>query len=165
MQTSSPRCSKSSWFVSCRKQYIFLLFPRRKWLSIRQGTSWRDFVGTFSEEFPIHLGVPQGSTLSPIIFITFMNVILTYLKLNTELALHCYADDLTISYASFESNLTTKLATFQTELNAQKNIYDSLRIALNVNKTEIMLFKSKNQPDQSRERAFRPARPAVLAFS
>ncbi|CAF0929342.1 unnamed protein product [Brachionus calyciflorus] len=53
-----------------------------------------DYKGWFSKEKPINCGVPQGSCLSPTIFILFFSAVVDRLPNNIKSAL--FADDLCI---------------------------------------------------------------------
>lgn len=94
---------------------------------------------TTSDNIPIKFGVPQGSTLGPLLFIIFINDLTTHI--NTP-NISLYADD-TVFYLSdknptrLSQNLTDSANKFQTwcELN---------RLTLNHKKCKSLLFAPKN---------------------
>ena len=85
-------------------------------------------------------GVPQRSTLGPLIFILYINDLRFALK--DAIASH-FADDTCIPYAS------NKLKSIETVLNCDlKSISDWLkanRLSLNVDKYKLLMFKSKQR--------------------
>ena len=86
----------------------------------------------------VHIGVPQGSILGPILFLVFINDLpLCSEKLHTTL----FADDTTLSIA--HKNYNEVIPILNTELSL---IYDWMlnnRLSVNVEKTELMLISNK----------------------
>ena len=95
--------------------------------------------GFDSAPLPIHFGVPQGSTLGPLLFILYINDLRFCLRYST--ASH-FADDTCLTYAC------NKLKTLETNLNYDLNNFkkwlDANRLSLNIGKTKLLLFHSKN---------------------
>ena len=96
--------------------------------------------GYDSSHLEIKCGVPQGSTLGPLLFLLYINDLRYSLQKST--ASH-FADDTSIIYSS------NKLKTLETILNTDlKGISDWLkanRLSLNVNKTKLLIFQSKQR--------------------
>jgi len=94
--------------------------------------------GCDSNSLDISCGVPQGSTLGPLLFILYINDLHYSLKYAT--ASH-FADDTCLTYAS------KKPKTLETNLNYDlKNLNQWLcanRLSLNIDKTRLLLFHSK----------------------
>ena len=89
---------------------------------------------------PVEIGVPQGSTIGPLMFIVYINDLDTVLqKCN-----HCmYADD-TVLYCS---NASRKLVrkNLQMDVDRVQKWCDANRLTLNVTKTKVMSFMSDHR--------------------
>ena len=92
-----------------------------------------------SEENPLSCGVPQGSILSPLLFILYINDLSDYL-LDSSVSL--YADD-TALYTTAESQVEIML-NFRVELSIVSEWLKANRLSLNADKTKYMVFGSKN---------------------
>ena len=104
-------------------------------------TNRKQFVsinGFNSSHIEITCGVPQGSTIGPLLFLLYINDL--NLSLNNAIASH-FADDTCIMYGS------SKPKTLETVLNCDlKKISDWLkanRLSLNVKKSKLILFRKK----------------------
>ena len=86
----------------------------------------------------IQCGVPQGSILGPLLFILYINDIC---HVSNILQFILFADDTSV-YLSHE-NLQTLQLTFNTELVALTEWFNTNRLILNVNKTNFMIFSNK----------------------
>ena len=96
--------------------------------------------GFDSSQLEIKCGVPQGSTLGPLLFLLYINDLRYSLQKST--ASH-FADDTSITFSS------KKLKTLETILNTDlKSISDWLkanRLSLNVDKSKLLIFRSKQR--------------------
>ena len=96
--------------------------------------------GFDSSQLEIKCGVPQGSTLGPLLFLLYINDLRYSLK--KSIASH-FADDTSITFSS------KKLKTLETILNTDlKAISDWLkanRLSLNVDKSKLLIFHSKQR--------------------
>ena len=94
-----------------------------------------------SETLDVKMGVPQGSTLGPLLFILYINDMSNSLD---NLGIVHFADDSTI-YTSFNKNMNiaplinSKLSSINTWLQANK-------LHLNVGKTKYMIFSIRDNP-------------------
>ena len=99
--------------------------------------------GHNSGNLDITCGVPQGSTLGPLLFLIYINDLRFCLKYATS---SHFADDTCLLYAS------KKLKTLETNLNYDlKSCSEWLkanRLSLNVKKTELLLFHSNRKKDE-----------------
>ena len=92
-------------------------------------TKGRVVVGSeLSEEFPVNIGLRQGSALSPLLFIMVMEIISRKISTKDILRKMMYADDLAIIAESKQE--------LQKVLEEWKGVFDGLRISLE--KTEVM---------------------------
>ena len=110
------------WFIS-------YLHNRKQFTSIRN---------TNSEELPISCGVPQGSVISPLLFLIFLLYINDFKNCTISLDLHLFADDSNLFFshknlAQLEMIINVELAHVQTWLSTNK-------LSLNIDKSNYVLF-------------------------
>ena len=91
---------------------------------------------------PVTIGVPQGSTLGPLLFILYVND-LCHIKHQFDVNLKMYADD-TVIYAH-GSSVDVVQQTLQTCLDHVYNWCITNRLYMNMKKTKIMWFENNNQ--------------------
>ena len=93
-----------------------------------------------SKEMTITTGVPQGSILGPLLFLLYINDIE-----NTSdiISYVLYADDTNVFYS--DSCITTLVETMQNEMNKIINWLNANKLSINVSKTKLIVFKSKNK--------------------
>ena len=88
----------------------------------------------------ISCGVPQGSVLGPLLFLLYtsdLNQIIKFCKV------HDFADDTNLLYLSDSIKKLNKLV--NADLKYLVNWLDPKKISLNVKKTEVVIFKSKQK--------------------
>ena len=110
------------WFIS-------YLHNRKQFTSIGN---------TNSEELPISCGVPQGSVISPLLFLIFLLYINDFKNCTISLDLHFFADDSNLFFshknlAQLEMIINVELAHVQTWLSTNK-------LSLNIDKSNYVLF-------------------------
>ena len=127
-------CDKISYygFVGISQQIIrSFLSNRKQYVSIN---------GFDSSENTVMCGVPQGSTLGPLLFLLYINDL--HLAMKKSVASH-FADDTCISFSA------KKIKSLETVLNYDlKIVADWLkanRLSLNVDKSKLIIFKSKRK--------------------
>ena len=96
-----------------------------------------------SDLLPIGIGVPQGSTIGPVMFIVYINDLLEVLENSSSIM---YADDTVFYCAHSENRVVRKM--LQADLNNVQEWCTQHRLSLNVKKTKIMTFMS----DHARKR-------------
>ena len=95
--------------------------------------------GVDSQLLNIDCGVPQGSTLGPLLFLLYINDLRNSLIYSN--ASH-FADDTCISYAN--KNLKTLESNINYDLKSVTEWLRANRLSLNVDKTKLLLFCSTN---------------------
>ena len=111
------------WFksyLSNRKQYVFV-------------------NGSNSNLLPINCGVPQGSALGPLLFLTYINDLPNASK---KLTFYLFADDTNIYYES--KDLSDLIRIVNKELRLVKKWLDSNKLSLNIDKTNCIIFHSSS---------------------
>ena len=94
--------------------------------------------GKNSETKLVNIGVPQGSTLGPLLFLLYIN---DMRLCSTELELTQFADDSTITYSS--ENLPEAVKTTETEFKKVLDWLAANKLIINLEKTHLMLFTNK----------------------
>ena len=96
--------------------------------------------GQLSSSLPITCGVPQGSILGPLFFITYINDMQNYLD-TKDLGL--YADDTVLfSHANDDTILQNKL---QQTLNKFQKWCNMNALSINIKKTKFMIFGTRSK--------------------
>ena len=90
----------------------------------------------------LNIGVPQGSTLGPLLFLIYINDMINCSNL---LSLTQFADDSTITYSSL--NLEQAIKTMEQELNRVLNWLAANKLIINLTKTHLMLFTTRSRPE------------------
>ena len=93
--------------------------------------------GQVSEKLAINCGVPQGSVLSPLLFLSYINDLPNASKV---LSFYLFADDTNIYFES--TNLLHLQKTMNKHLRYVKKWLDANKHALNLDKTNFVLFYS-----------------------
>ena len=108
----------------------------QSYLSERQ--QYTVFNGELSSTRNIDVGVIQGSTLGPLLFILYMNDIVK----TSKLLYYClYADDTSLTYS--HENVHELIAIFNRELDKINKWFKLNHLSLNVNKSNYILFHRK----------------------
>ena len=97
--------------------------------------------GVNSTHKTIISGVPQGSVLGPLLFLLYINDIVTSSRL---LHFILFADDTNLFYSC--TNLDVLLLTVNNELSKLSMWFKANRLSLNISKTNFILFGSKRIP-------------------
>ena len=85
-------------------------------------------------------GVPQGSILGPLLFLLYINDIA---QSSEVLTFYLFADDTTISYS--HQNIKTVEDVLNSELANVSNWLVANKLSLNVKKSNVLLFRTKNE--------------------
>jgi len=94
------------------------------------------------------LGLAQGSTLGPFLFIIYLNIVLKFANsISPNLCAIAYADDTTILFRSNQNSIDADLKTLASFLEMIMKCFDYLKLSINVQKTQLILFSpNKSSP-------------------
>lgn len=102
-----------------------------------------DINGSHSDFLPVNSGVPQGSVLGPLLFLIYINDVVSCVKEGVEIRL--FADDCLLSSTINSSNDQQIL---NDSLDAINNWCDLWDMKLNTEKTVFMRITNKKQPHE-----------------
>ena len=97
--------------------------------------------GYTSHKKTVNIGVPQGSTLGPLLFLLYIN---DMINCSDILNFSLFADDSTASHS--DSNLDSTLATIKTEFRKVLDWLLANKLIINLQKTNLMLFTNRARP-------------------
>ena len=98
--------------------------------------------GQNSKTKVLNTGVPQGSTLGPLLFLIYIN---DMNECSNKLFLSQFADDSTVTYSS--KNLKEAIKTIESEFTHVLDWLAANKLIINLGKTNVMLFTNRTRPD------------------
>ena len=119
MEHYGIRGTALNWFTS-------YLSERQQYVSVN---------GNTSDQLEISCGVPQGSVLGPLLFLIYINDLPNVSKF---LSFFLFADDTNIYFKSHDLTRLQKI--MNRELKKVKKWLDANRLALNIDKTNFVVF-------------------------
>ena len=97
--------------------------------------------GHISHTRTVNIGVPQGSTLGPLLFLLYIN---DMVNCSNVLNFSLFADDSTASHS--DSDLNTALDTLKVEFTKVLEWLSANKLIINLQKTHLMLFTNRARP-------------------
>ena len=127
-----------SKMIHMKIPYLFIKYVRH-FLSARKTRV--EVNRTSSDNFWLNEGLPQGSAISPLLFLIFINDIDTEIHRNANPSL--FADD-TAVWVTVGKTRTAAEQKMQQSVNAISAWADRWKMSLNIDKTEAMIISSNN---------------------
>ena len=112
-------------------------------------------------------GVPQESVLGPLLFTIFLSDITSVMKAHQSIKYAVYADDIQVFIKTSVAEFNNTVSLLQNCLNDIRIWLSASDLALNLSKSEFMVFTSKSHTDLARSSTLRvnnieiPAKPLV----
>ena len=97
--------------------------------------------GHISHTKTVNIGVPQGSTLGPLLFLLYIN---DMINSSDILKFSLFADDSTATYSNY--NLNTTLSILKNEFSKVLDWLTANKLIINLQKTQLMLFTNRKRP-------------------
>ena len=105
-----------------------------------RGVQYVSIQGFDSPQLPITCGVPQGSTLGPLLFLLYINYLNLSIKAST---VSHFADDTSILYASKKSKTLESVLNYDLKLCVEWLKVN--RLSLNVETSKLLIFQTRNR--------------------
>ena len=117
--------------------------PLLEWIRsfLTNRSQYVEVGGSISYSLPITIGVPQGSTLGPLLFLLYINDMENCLE---NMGIIHFADDSTL-HTEMPRNVHISTIVNR-ELNLINNWLQANKLCLNVDKTKYMIFSIKDKP-------------------
>ena len=124
--------------IKLKVPYSFIKYARL-FLSGRKTTV--EINGQRSKTFYLNEGLPQGSAISPLLFLLFINDITEYMSPGATPSL--FADD-TAAYVECGKDKTEAVKKMQENINGIERWADEWKMRLNAGKTQVMVLSTSN---------------------
>ena len=112
----------------------------KSYLIDRKRKQFVSINGHISNKVSIKYGVPQGSVLGSLLFLTYINDLNNVVKF---CKVHHFADDTNLAHFNKSINELNKYINI--DMKNLTNWLNANKISLNVKKTELVIFKHKNK--------------------